>query len=247
MKWMVLFILGGLGLAALIGGLIWGAKRYYISTSGLHAQGIVVENYKSVSVNSDDSDRRSRSSVSYYPVVEFQTGQGEKIRFQGSTGSGTPDFEVGTPVEVIYKPQSPYEAQLAVFSQMWLGPVVVTVAGLIFLLMGVGSFFLIGSSDSSGKNADRQFLSMRPDTIKISGTIREVRVKKRGEYVFVCMALRPGATMEEEFETDFFTFDPGREFIGRTLTVILDPFDPKSYYVELDTMLKEIVARQKRS
>jgi len=245
MKWMVLLILGGLGLAALIGGLIWSAKRYDISTSGLHAQGRVVENYKSVSVADPDSGKRS--SVSYYPVVEFQTAQGEKIRFQGSTGTRTPDFEVGTPVAVVYKPQTPYEAQLTEFSQMWLGPVVITVAGLIFLLMSVGSFFLIGGSDASEKNFDRQFLSMRPDTVKISGTIREVRVKKRGEYVFVCMALRPGATMEEEFETDFFTFDPGKEFIGRTLTIILDPFDPKSYYVDLDTMLKEILVRQKRN
>jgi hypothetical protein len=246
MKWMVLLLFGGLGLGILVGGLIWVAKRYEISTNGVHAQGTVVENYKSISTNSEDSDRRSRSSGAYYPVVEFQTEEGKKIRFQGSTGSGTPEFEVGTPVKVVYKPQNPHEAQLVNFTQMWLGPVVITIAGFIFFSMGVGSFFIMGAGDASQKNSQRQFLSMRPDSVKINGTIREVKTKGRDKYVFVCTAVRPGGSMEEEFETDFFTFDPGSEFVGRSVTVCLDPLDRESYYIEFGPLLKEIVKKQAR-
>lgn len=248
MKWMVLCIFGGLGLAALIGGLLWGAQRYALFSAGLQAKGRVVENYKSVYTGSDT--RTDDTSISYYPVVEFQDAQGQTIRFRGSTGSGAPEYEVGTPVEVLYDRENPYNAQLAAFSHLWLGPVVVSVAGFIFLVMGVAVFFLIGSSDKSmdqmHRMMQREALAMRQDSIRISGTIRDVRAREDGKYVYVCMALRPGGVMEEEFETDFFTFDPGIEFAGRTVTVYLDPFDPKNYYVELGPLLKEIVARHGR-
>jgi hypothetical protein len=52
--------------------------------------------------------------------------------------------------------------------------------------------------------------------------------------------------MEEEFETDFFTFDPGSEFVGRSVTVCLDPLDRESYYIEFGPLLKEIVKKQAR-
>lgn len=42
MKWMALLIFGGIGLGALIGGAMWGLKRYPLLQNGLRAQGKVV-------------------------------------------------------------------------------------------------------------------------------------------------------------------------------------------------------------
>lgn len=151
MKWAALLGFGGIGLIALISGLTWGWNRYALSSNGLRAQGRVVENHKSVSTTdsppgggSSGQIRNKYTYVSYYPVVEFVTENGETIRFRGSTGSGVPDYEPGTPVEVIYDPAEPHSAQMTAFSQRWLGPLVVTCAGLVLIFMGIGGFFLIG-------------------------------------------------------------------------------------------------------
>jgi hypothetical protein len=146
---MALFAFGGFGLFALVIGVVWGLKKHELLRNGLRAQGTVVDQYKSVTTSAEEARTRTGPSVSYYPVVEYRTAVGATIRFRGATGSGVPDYETGTPVTVAYRADNPYEAQILGFSQFWLGPVVVTVAGLLFFLMGVGAFFVIGSSDRS--------------------------------------------------------------------------------------------------
>jgi hypothetical protein len=148
MKWMALLIFGGLGLFALVAGVIWGFRRSELFRGGLRTQGVVVDQFKSVSSTvSDEKASSTGVSISYYPVVEFQTERGATIRFRGATGSGVPDYETGAVVTVVYRPNDPQQAKILSFSQFWLGPLVVTVAGLVLFLMGVGTFFLIGQSE----------------------------------------------------------------------------------------------------
>ena len=117
---------GGFGLFALIAGLIWGFKRFEFLRSGLRTQGVVVDQFKSVSRAVDDEDRKATSgpNVSYYPVIEFADKGAETIRFQGSTGSGVPEYAIGTRVMVVYQPDDPHQAKIVSFSQLWLGPLV---------------------------------------------------------------------------------------------------------------------------
>lgn len=245
MKWMVLFIFGGMGLAALVGGLVWGAKRWALFRHGVPATGTVVDTHESSSTDSDGHE-----STSYYPVVEFRTPQGETIRFKGSTGSSSPDYETGAAVNLRYHPRNPREAQLTTFSQFWLGPVAVTAAGLIALFLGIGSFLVFGGDDPvfSGLPSAmrRQALSVRKDAVRIEGRIRGVRKKQDGRYVLVCAALKPGAGFEEEFESDSFNFDPGPGFAGRPVAVYLDPYNKGEYSVELGPLLEEIIEAQSR-
>jgi hypothetical protein len=183
-------------------------------------------------------------------VVEFQTAQGATVRFKGSTGGSSPDYETGAPVRLRYNPKNPQEAQLTTFSQFWLGPVVITAAGLIALFLGIGSFLMIGGDDQgfSGMRAamERQMLSANKDAVRIEGRIKEVRRKDKDKYVFVCTALKPGASFQEEFESDTFNFDPGTEYAGRTVTVCLDPYNKGSYTIELGPLLLEIIRKQSR-
>ncbi|HTY09346.1 MAG TPA: DUF3592 domain-containing protein [Candidatus Edwardsbacteria bacterium] len=245
MKWMALVIFGGMGLTALIGGLMWGARRVALFRNGVATQGKVVANDESSS-----TDSHGRTHVSYYPVVEFQPAQGGTVRFKGSTGSPSPDFETGAAVNLRYNPKNPQEAQLTNFSQFWLGPVAITAAGLIALFLGIGSFLVMGGDDKgfAGMRTamERQLLSSQKDAVRIEGRIREVRRKENGRYVFVCTARKPGADFEDEFESDSFNFDPGTEYAGRTVTICLDPYNKGSYSVELGPLLLEIVRKQSR-
>jgi hypothetical protein len=148
MKWMALLTFGGLGLFALITGIVWGFRRSELLRSGQRTQGTVVDQFKSVSTTvGEGTARTTDTSISYYPVVEFLTQRGATIRFRGATGSGVPDYETGAVVNLVYRPDDPQQAKILSFSQFWLGPLVVTVAGLVCFLMGVGTYFLIGQSD----------------------------------------------------------------------------------------------------
>jgi len=185
---------------------------------------------------------------SYYPVVEFVATSGKTVRFTGSSGGvGEPIIETGTEVKVMYDPAAPSNARIKSFSQFWLGPLAMAVAGLIFLLMGVGGFFLIGGHDRSMAEGEamlnRSMLVFNPEAPVVQGTI--IRIEERpensGRYFFIVQAHRPDAPMYEEFASAHFTFDPGRIFIGRQVDVRLDPADRDNYYVNIDPLLPEIV------
>lgn len=245
MKWVVLVIFGGMGLTSLVAGLVWGAKRTVLFRKGLPAQGKVVEYSQSYSGDDDES-----SHVTYYPVVEFQTPDGETFRFKGSTGSSSPEFDTGARVRLKYNPQDPSQAQLVNFSHFWLGPVALTVAGLLALFLASGVFYIFGDIDggisAAGKAMQRQMLSARSDAVRIEGRITGVRGKGKDKYVLICKGLKPGASFEDEFESDEFDFNPGPEFSGRRVTICLDPYKKNVYSIEFGPLLEEIVKRQSR-
>jgi hypothetical protein len=155
MKWLVLLLFGGIGLALLVGGSAWTWERYALSARAERAEGQVVSIHESESIADDIDERRGlrRRIVSYIPVVEFTTVANRVVRFRSGTGSNTPDYEVGATVDVLYDPARPDAAEIADFAQFWLGPIAVTGAGLFALIIGIGGFFLIGAGDAQSKAA----------------------------------------------------------------------------------------------
>lgn len=250
MRWIVLLMFGGLGLAALIGGVMWGLKRQSLAQQGVETWGrVVAQEESSVSTGSSSRTGSYRNvKKSYSPVVEFVTEGSKTVRFTGSTGGvGDPIIETGTEVKVLYDPAEPGSAQIKSFSQFWLGPLAVTVAGIISLFLGVGGFFVMGGIDRNMAEGEammnRQRLIFMPEARVIQGKI--IRIEERpensGRYVFIVQALRPDSSLYEEFSSDHLTFDPGHRFIGREVAVRLDPADRENYYVNADPLLPEIL------
>jgi len=245
MKWVVLVLFGGMGLGTLVAGLVWGAKRAALFRNGLPTHGKVVENYASCPVYEGEYQR-----VSYYPVVEFQTPNGETFRFKGSTGSSSPEFATGARVRLRYNPKDPSQAQLVGFFHFWLGPLALTIPGLLVFFLALGVFYILndieGGKSPAGRSIRARMLAARSDAIRIEGRIRDVRGKGKDKYVFVCEGLKPGASFEDEFESDEFDFNPGSEFSGRSVTICLDPSKKEDYGVDLGPLLEEIVEKQSR-
>jgi len=253
MKWIVLIIMGALGLGSLAGGLIWLGKRYQIIRYGIEADGLVVDQQKQVSSRTKPrSGSYSRTVTSYYPVVEFTTEEGEKVRFVGSSGGvGKPLIETGAEIKVVYIPSDPVSAVVSSFSQVWLGPLVISVAGIIFLAMAFGSFSLISTVDRTmdqlGEVMKRDALYLREDAVRFEAKISEIREigeRGAGNYVLVARGIRPGGSFSDEFLSEYFTFRPDSSFIGRQVTVSLDPFDRDVYAVELGLLLREIMQKK---
>jgi hypothetical protein len=147
MKWIFLLLFGVIGLVMFSVGVGWGWKRYGLLKEGVRVSGTVIEIEESVSTTTKDG--RQITSISYYPVVEFSAHDGRKYKLKGSTGEGSSSYFVGSEVDVIYRKSRPQEAQIADFSQFWLGPLGVGLFGFVFLVAGIGAFFLIGESDKN--------------------------------------------------------------------------------------------------
>ncbi|RPI78654.1 MAG: DUF3592 domain-containing protein, partial [Desulfobacteraceae bacterium] len=212
MKWVIMILLGSLGLAVLVYGLMWGAKRFSLLKDGLRTQGKVVKIEKSLPV-----DETKSASASYYPIVEFQDRNGATIRFKGSTGSNAPAYETGVQVPLVYNPRNPSEAQLTTFSQFWLGPLLITLAGLGILFLSYGAFSMMGGKPKSVAELRERMLNEQIKKMstypKIEGRISDLRKNEYGNYVLICRGTRPGAVTEEEFQSGILNFNPGPEII----------------------------------
>ncbi|PKM42401.1 MAG: hypothetical protein CVV05_18445 [Gammaproteobacteria bacterium HGW-Gammaproteobacteria-1] len=118
-------------LACTIVGVVWGFNRWKLRRNGVRTMGTVVD----ISVSGITTEK------AFYPVVEFKTDTGNKIRFRGTTGTAySPSYQQGQLVKVIYSQQEPWNAKIDNFEQLWLGPVSIGLFGLIAL----GAFLSFG-------------------------------------------------------------------------------------------------------
>jgi hypothetical protein len=229
-----------MGLASLIAGLVWGAKRVTLFRTGLIAQGRVVEMHQGQVVDDEESPRPS-----YYPVVEFQTPDGRSFQFKGSTGSSSPEFAIGAEVDVRYDPQKPEQAQLAKFSHFWLGPLLLTIGGLLALFLASGVFYIFGDiaggKSPAGRSVKLRMLEASGKAVRIEGRVTGVRERSRSRYVVICRGARPGSEWEEDFESDEIGLKPEGELIGRSVMISINQEKKDEYSVELGPLLEEIV------
>lgn len=238
MKWIALLLFGSVGLAALLFGVGWGWQHYQFQHHGVRAEGRVV-----ALVDTDSST---------YPQVEFTTNRGEAQRFRGGIGSSPPDYAVGDKVEVIYDPAQPREAIIASFGELWLAPLALGGFGLVFLLAGIGSFFLVRSSDRTfGPAFQKRMAAVRnmrlmsdEEGIHLDGRVRRIEAfGTEGDFVVVCSARLPGGK-EREFQSEPICYRPDRDIIGEAVDIFLDPFDKEAYAIKIQPLL--VASAQRR-
>lgn len=115
--------------------LAWGVAHAYSSwqlvSTGRTATGVVVAL----------SESRHEGDITYSPVVEF-TVNGKTISFESGNSSNPPTHKVGDPVEVIYDPESPQDARIHSFYELWLFPILIIPSMLITMLIINGVFVI---------------------------------------------------------------------------------------------------------
>ncbi|MEK7287089.1 MAG: DUF3592 domain-containing protein, partial [Elusimicrobiota bacterium] len=185
-------------------------------------------------------------------IVEFKTDKGEKIRFKGGGSSDGSDYETGMKVQVVYDGDNPQDARVGDFMQFWLGPLGVTLFGLLFFLAGVFSFVGISSVDKDfgpgfHKKMNRDALMMSKEKIRISGTVKEVKPQKGdqgAEFIVIATVWMPDGVSEEAFESIPIFFDPGGGILGKRVNIYIDPSDRKRYHVDIDPVLAELTEKK---
>jgi hypothetical protein len=71
-----------------------------------------------------------------YPVVRFQTQDGQSVEFESETGTNTFSQKPGEQVEVLYDPLRPEQARIKSFMMLWFGPLIFSVVGFFLLVFG---------------------------------------------------------------------------------------------------------------
>lgn len=127
----------------IIGGTVWLAsacavgyfvismlrKSYKRATKGVATSGVIT-GFQTQNLGVGASSRK------YFPEVEFQALNGEKITFVSSFGSNA-DPKIGRKVKVLYFSDNPKDAERASFFLSWLFPLFFLFIAIFFLLMAV--------------------------------------------------------------------------------------------------------------
>jgi len=109
------------GLAVLALGIHLGRTVFLLQSTGARAHGTVLF----------CELKRTLRGSSYYPVVQFATPTGSAVQFRDRMGSDPPPYLEGTPVEVLYFPDSPQTTAMIDHGLLnWLVPGALGVGGL---------------------------------------------------------------------------------------------------------------------
>jgi hypothetical protein len=85
------------------------------------------------------------NQTTFREQVEFRTKEGRTVTVLSRTGSSH-GLKIGDRVPVYYHPQHPEEkARIAIFRDLWLGPVILGGIGFLFFIMWFGTW--IGPPD----------------------------------------------------------------------------------------------------
>jgi hypothetical protein len=114
----------GVGCLLLAGYLSWRTLSFSAGTG--RATGEVVS-YREIA---DGKDTR------YRPRIRFKTVTGEIVTVEGQFFTGTRRFAIGEKIPMLYRPEKPNEARVALFVDNWIGPCIAAVVGLAGLAGG---------------------------------------------------------------------------------------------------------------
>lgn len=210
----LLFLLVGIGLAALVGFHL--ADDYRKIVDGERATGIVVA--------AGDDEK---------PTVEFRTRTGERIRVEGKISVSPSPYEVGERIGVFYDPADPAAALIDAFAERWFIALLLGGFAVVFLLVG-GTMFL------AGLRRVRRWRRLLGEGARIEGRVagfeqnRYVKINGKHPWqVLVDWTDPRGDARRSRSQT--MRRDPSQRYkVGDRVTVIADAADPKIFWIDLE-------------
>lgn len=124
-------------LALFGGGTYFAEFQARLVMDGESASGVVIDLERGSSTSSGSS------RPTWFPIVRFETPDGQSVTFRHRTGQSPPAYEKGDGVPVIYLPDAPDQALIEEGFWNWLLPVLLLVVGAGLIVISVRS--IIGS------------------------------------------------------------------------------------------------------
>lgn len=215
------------GLAMLSGAIyLYQSKRAFLDRA-VTVQGTVTELLPS----------RSDNSTTYKPVVAYTTKDGKQIEFTSSVSSNPPSYHEGETVEIFYDPADPYDAEINGFVSLWLAPLILGILGTVFSLIGFSIIFFakrkqkkIEDLKFNGKSIVTKF-----DHVELNSNYK---VNGRSPFLIYSQWLNTTTNELHLFKSDDIWFDPTDFILSEDIKVLIDPSNPKKYYMDISFLPK---------
>jgi hypothetical protein len=212
--------------AILIGGLaLIGAGIYFLKgkmaffNNSLQVEGVVI-----------DIESQAGKKTMYYPVIAFQTLDGNDYTFVPETGTSSSfDYTKGEKVMINYSKENPQMAKIDSFKERWGLPLALLVSGLLIsLAIGVKFYNMFHKMKLSKE------LPLSGTRLQLPGLVRIENTNKRIRYVIISDWQNPRDSKMYAFRSDEITFDPTPFITNRLMNVWIDPVNPKkNHYMDI--------------
>jgi hypothetical protein len=212
------FALIGAGLLA--GGLYWAQNVRAFIAGAARAEGTVIELVSSY----------SSGSTTWRPVVRF-AAEGKTVEFVSSSSSNPPSYSKGEKVTVLYSPGAPHDAKIEGFFSLWLGPIILGGIGSVFFAIGGAMIVVTRSRAALAQRLRSQGMTVQA---KFQGVELNTGLTVNGAHPYRLVAQWQGPTGEiHVFRSEDLWYDPSDHVKRETLTVYIDPADPRKHYVDV--------------
>lgn len=221
-----------IGIAALVG----------LVLSIMHTSGFIAESVTADGQIVDIVARTSRDSdgnrtTSHYPVIRFQSQDGNTIEFKASS-SVSRGTGVGEAVEVRYLPRKPSKAKMwNSFMDMWGLSVFLGIFGVVFTGLGV-PFFWLGIRDDLNEKRAQTYSKEIQATINGVTQNTSVTVNGRSPFQIEAQWLNPDSNEMHVFKSKNLWYDPS-QLLQETITVKADPHNLKKYWMDVSFLPKK--------
>jgi len=174
---------------------------------------------------------RSSDSVTYSPVVQFETYSGQVVDLHSSTGSNPPSYEVGEIVLVYYRPDTPSDARVDSFFSLWGATLILGVLGALLAFLG-GLFVYLLRSNKVKLEYYREHGLPVEARIKSVEQNNALEVNGKNPYRLFADWKDPATGQFYIFKSVNIWFDPSDYLESDTVTVFVDQDNPKKYAMD---------------
>lgn len=215
-----------LGMCSLAAGLFWASKSLRLDQNGIRTSAIVT----------DVAEKRKRENdgkykITYTSSFQFAADDGKSYNFKQDGYQ-----RVGERVEIIYNPLNPSEASTSGFGQLWVGPMIFGVLGLVF--SALGSHLVLKTIrrrsevdwlQKNGVQIVAKVIGIKEHVSKRDSNLWHGSPRQRS-FCIVATWSDPETGREFRFQSEPHSRDPGDYLIGKELPIVIDPSNPDLYF-----------------
>jgi hypothetical protein len=227
-----------MGIAMLVPSLYFYKSTSTFLKDAIKTEGTVVALDRTVSKAATNDPLGRKTSVSYKPVVNFVTPNGEKVEFFSTLGSNPPMYHKGQKVEVVYTPAEPHNARIYDFFSLWGIALIFGSAGGILVLIGGGIMLATSMKERSDQYLREQGVRINTDFQRVVMNT-SLRVNGRHPFQILTQWQNPSTSKIHLFQSKNLWYDPTSHIKNRQITVFIERDNPKKYLVDL-SFLPEI-------
>lgn len=118
--------------------MLFGSFKFYSNTKDFLSVAITTEGSVVDFISDYSDDSTTYEVVTFKPVFEFSTKNGEVINITSSSSSNPPRYSVGESIEVLYEEANPNEAVINDYLSLWGLPTILGILGSVFFIIGLG-------------------------------------------------------------------------------------------------------------